>query len=526
MRTIAEAMADINGYTPSDDIGYGAAGDMTDWAYTQFGTMAYTIEMATQFIPPGYQIQGIIDLNLPINTYLMDRALRSKIEVHAFDAETEEPLVARVDVLEIPIQDDFEPRMTDPLFGRHDRALMPGDYTITVNTYGYHEATFEVTIVEDAPTIIDAAMQPFARGDIEGVVYDGADFPNPIVGASVSLIHPVLETETVTTDENGFYQFDLIFEGEYGLEVVYDGYDMREQSITVVGDQVNEFDFTMIPAINFEEDEAGFYTEGRSEWEWGVPEEEGGPAEAHSGSHLWGTDLNDNYDPLSNSYLYTPTYRLSSDPTGMYGIGFFHWYETSEGWDGGNVQITNDDGDTWTIVHPNGGYTDGSVVALGGRPGFTGDSDGWQHVYFDLSSYMDQDVRFRFRFSTTNNAERGWFIDDFAVYGSDIYTGVDPNEFGVNTPAQVHLYQNVPNPFNPKTTIFYTLPTTSDITMSIYDLSGKLIRQWTETAKSAGQYSITWYGDNNMGQEVQSGMYLYRLQTENQTITKRMVLLR
>ena len=98
-----------------------------------------------------------------------------------------------------------------------------------------------------------------------------------------------------------------------------------------------------------------------------------------------------------------------------------HWYSMESSWDGGNVQITTDGGESWTVIHPNGGYPDDAVVGLDNQPGFTGSSDDWEEARFDLVDFSGEDVRFRFRFGSDSsvNSYEGWYLDDIEVSGSD-----------------------------------------------------------------------------------------------------------
>ncbi|RMH71641.1 MAG: T9SS C-terminal target domain-containing protein [Gemmatimonadetes bacterium] len=524
---LAYAMAAINGYQPQQGYElYPTHGDLTDWAYSQLGTLSYTVEMCNQFIPPGSEIQSWIDESFPITTYFMDRALRSKLELHVTDAETGDPVVAEVEVAEIELPETFAPRVTDAQFGRYDRLLSPGDYTVTVSAFGYADTTFTVTIHEDVPTPVDLPLRPLGRGSLEGWVFNvaGGDFPF-IEAVTVVLHHPEMTPDTLYA-EIGYFEVEHMVAGEYLLEAFASGFDSVQDTVTITAGETLYVEYWVVPVFDFEADDGDFGTETRSEWEWGVPLPSGGPTHAYSGSMCWGIDLDDRYDPNRNSYLYTPEYNMTSDGSGRFGIAFYHWYSTVEGWDGGNVQISVDNGETWTILHPVGGYPDASVVALGGRPGFTGDSNGWRRDYFDLLPYAFQRIMIRFRFSSTNRMLWGWFIDNFAIYGSELYVDVEPQLTTVTTPSQFELYQNVPNPFNPNTTIRYDLPRVANVTLSIYDLAGRLIRQWYQPLQSSGSYTIPWDGTDQAGQAVQSGMYVYQLHTGDFYQTRKMILIR
>jgi FlgD Ig-like domain len=100
------------------------------------------------------------------------------------------------------------------------------------------------------------------------------------------------------------------------------------------------------------------------------------------------------------------------------------------------------------------------------------------------------------------------------------YTGIDqvPNEYNIS--------QNYPNPFNPTTTISYQLPTVNDVEVSIYDISGRKIKQWSYQNQIAGAYEITWNGKDMHGNPVPSGVYIYRMVVGEFVESKKMVLLK
>jgi probable HAF family extracellular repeat protein len=92
-------------------------------------------------------------------------------------------------------------------------------------------------------------------------------------------------------------------------------------------------------------------------------------------------------------------------------------------------------------------------------------------------------------------------------------------------PAAFELGQNVPNPFNPQTTIRLSLPVASAYTLSIYDIAGRLIRTYAGSA-GATTVAITWDGTDETGNHVSSGLYFYTARAGSFAETKRMVLLK
>lgn len=88
-------------------------------------------------------------------------------------------------------------------------------------------------------------------------------------------------------------------------------------------------------------------------------------------------------------------------------------------------------------------------------------------------------------------------------------------------PTAFYLYQNYPNPFNPTTTINYSIPKTSFVSIEVYDVLGKRVSTLVNEEKTAGNYSIKFDGRN-----LSSGIYFYRLQSEDFSQTKKFVLLK
>ena len=103
----------------------------------------------------------------------------------------------------------------------------------------------------------------------------------------------------------------------------------------------------------------------------------------------------------------------------------------------------------------------------------------------------------------------------------------DPSYNGRSTVIKdFSLKQNYPNPFNPSTTIEYEVPQDGHVSLVIYNLLGQRVRTLYDAFRSAGQYRITWDGRNDQGREVTTGIYFYRLQTENQIQTKKMLFIK
>jgi len=93
-------------------------------------------------------------------------------------------------------------------------------------------------------------------------------------------------------------------------------------------------------------------------------------------------------------------------------------------------------------------------------------------------------------------------------------------------PYALELHQNTPNPFNPTTTISFTLPQRERVTLAIYDVRGRLVRTLVDESVGEGYQERLWDGKDAKGARVSSGVYFYTLAAGDRTITKKMLLLK
>jgi hypothetical protein len=90
----------------------------------------------------------------------------------------------------------------------------------------------------------------------------------------------------------------------------------------------------------------------------------------------------------------------------------------------------------------------------------------------------------------------------------------------------LELDQNAPNPFNPTTTISFTLPERSRVRLAIYDVEGRIVSELIDDVVEDGYREYVWDGKNSEGNPVSSGVYFYRLTVGDRTLTKKMVCLK
>jgi len=84
----------------------------------------------------------------------------------------------------------------------------------------------------------------------------------------------------------------------------------------------------------------------------------------------------------------------------------------------------------------------------------------------------------------------------------------------------------VPNPFNPTTTIHYSLASQGHVELNIYDVAGRLVEELTRGTQSAGPHAAVWNGTDRQGSPVASGVYFVRMASTGQVFTKKMILLK
>jgi len=103
--------------------------------------------------------------------------------------------------------------------------------------------------------------------------------------------------------------------------------------------------------------------------------------------------------------------------------------------------------------------------------------------------------------------------------------GIASTDEGSSTPAFLKLKQNYPNPFNPATSIEYEITRAGMVDLSVYDISGRLVRKLFSGELPEGRYCQVWNGLDRLGNSVGSGVYFYKLQIQGGSYASRKMLL-
>lgn len=152
----------------------------------------------------------------------------------------------------------------------------------------------------------------------------------------------------------------------------------------------------------------------------------------------------------------------------------------------------------------------------------TTQSDGWEELtfnFYDLDEIPESDLYGRiaiFPDMGSDTAEDEWFIDDVMFVNPE--TGVEDASPAADYKLAV---TNYPNPFNPATTIAYELANASDVTLNVFNVSGKLVQTLVDERKQAGAYSVQFDAS-----ELPSGVYVYQLAAGDQVVSHKMLLVK
>jgi len=113
----------------------------------------------------------------------------------------------------------------------------------------------------------------------------------------------------------------------------------------------------------------------------------------------------------------------------------------------------------------------------------------------------------------------GWAIDDISIQST---TGAS----AADVPVAVSLAQNHPNPFNPSTTISFSLVRDGNVELKVFDARGALVRTLVDGQVTAGEQRVAWDGRDDGGRQVAAGVYLYKLRADGQELQRKMTLVK
>lgn len=387
--------------------------------------------------------------------------------------------------------------------GTYETPLVSTTYTVRVESF-YHETDEQLAPVGAGDNVVhNVALTPKPLGSLSGTV----STEQIILVSGARITFPGTPLPAATTMPDGSYRADDIPQGTHAAVVgLAPGYGAAYRSFDILDGENTQLDVTLVRAETFEADD-GEYT-GTSDWAHGSPIF--GPPGAFSGDNLWATNLSGDYSNNITAYLTSPPTDFAGASV-LY-LTFTHWYNIESSYDGGQVQVLSDD--AWVTVEPLGGYPQTALRGLDWQSGYSGLSDEWEPAIFNLTDYISDNTQIRFRFGSDNDTVKpGWYIDDVA-FDTDAVTS-SPDLAG--SVSRIVLEAARPNPFSRAAEVRFSLPSDSDLGVSIYDASGRLVRRLRDGIARVGSHVLVWDGRDDCGYEMPGGAYFYRIEVNDET---------
>ncbi len=314
---------------------YAAAGVTDDYAYGQHGIFSYTIELATQFIPPASQVIEVCQDNLEAALILLERVDASTLTGLVTNSVSGEPVVAEVYVEGIDNTGLYrEPYVSNEAFGRFFRMLPAGNYSVTFSAFGYISQTFDnVNINNQGQTILDVQLQQSQIISVSGTITDAAT-GEPIQGATIELMNTPIDP--AISNENGEYLFEELFENTYTFKLSALDYATLIQDVTVDPENnIADFQLTESFAESFENGTFGDGWSFSGNANWSVTDQEAwdGNHSAKSGS-------------IGNQATSEVIYTMDVTTAGQ--VSFYRKVSSESGYDYLKFYINNQLQDQWS----------------------------------------------------------------------------------------------------------------------------------------------------------------------------------
>jgi hypothetical protein len=370
---------------------------------------------------------------------------------------------------------------------------------------------------QSIPAFSNAIPKITQIGTIAGIVRNQSNAP--ISGATVTC-----GTVTATTNASGAYSMQ-VQAGTWSVTASHPSYaSVTQNGVIVVTGQTTTMNFVLPPTANVIQEGFEGATFPPTGWTQVITDTSAAgtsgvlptwsqlgtvaltpPVPPHGGTKQAGMWWSYNHQ---DEWLITPQFMCpNSASLSFWSYVFFgstnndHYY----------VKVSTDNGGTWTQLW--------DATALTG---------GWNYyatqITIPLTTYHGQNIKLAWHADDPNTTSDGmwycWFLDDVLVTGQS--ANDDPNAPVVAT----ELQGNYPNPFNPETTIRYSVKNPELVKVEIYNVKGQLVRTLVNENKATGNYSVTWNGKDNNGSMVSSGIYYYKMMAGKYSNTRKMIMMK
>lgn len=232
-----------------------------------------------------------------------------------------------------------------------------------------------------------------------------------------------------------------------------------------------------------------------------------------SGSCVMPQENSCNDVDFGTTTLLSPVYDLTGATAAK--VKYDRWYSNntggSPGFDHWIVDVSNDGGSSWTNAEDT-----------------TTSNAAWTSQEIDLTALFGTigQVQVRFVAADLGNdsvVEAG--VDEFRIL-ADLGGAVAAPDVAEAPRRVLSLSQNQPNPFRPATRIEYSTPTDGPVALTVYNVSGQIVRVLDEGRRAAGAYDVSWDGRDESGHRLAAGVYFYRLTTQESQLTRKLTILK
>ncbi|MFQ6103068.1 MAG: M14 family zinc carboxypeptidase [Candidatus Glassbacteria bacterium] len=485
----------------------GMTGYSTNWLYAGAGSIDFTVETCTEFIPAGTAIDSIVEANIPGALYLLERALVGPgITGHVTDSGTGLPIEAEVRVIKRDTE-IIEPRTCEPTHGRYLRMLPPGVYVVWYTLAGYGEHFEQVAVESDTLTVVDVELSMVVSLGLSLAELDD-DATGPSDGNGDGFLNP---GETVELDvwlENigmmTAYSVSCTLSTADTLVTLIDSVasygDIQPEEI-LPGD--SPFVFTLSEQAR-DEDEISFRL-----------------IAADTSSNSWSFDL--------DFTVYAAEIDFQSKAI-----------DDSEGGDGDGVAEAGETIDLLLALRNRGSLAVSGVwadistgdpfISILADSAYFGDMDIGEYSLsqppYTLSISPDVQDTHTVRLTLGIHGVDYEEEEEFSINLSPV--GIDAFDEEVSMPRVTRLYQNYPNPFNPSTKIEFDIAggegSRVPVKLSVYSSRGKLVKGLLESSLAPGRHRVIWDGKDSSGIQASSGIYILKFETPNLSSSLKMVI--
>lgn len=209
--------------------------------------------------------------------------------------------------------------------------------------------------------------------------------------------------------------------------------------------------------------------------------------------------------------IYSPTFNWASW-SGAGNIEFWAFFDNEFSVDDTlTCEISNDGGGSWSRL-------------IGIRGLEVNDWNAYKAYFSSAVVPFTNNMKFRFRVCDFGSSLTEAAVDDVVIRYTQC-ASVDVND-PTAAPAAFDVAQNYPNPFREATQLSFALPKAGYVSVEVYDAGGRLVRSVAQNEFPAGSHSLAWDGRDAVGRNVGAGVYYYRVRTDGQELSRKMLLVK